>query len=128
MADDKNLIDLVVDDNAAEFAQMIHDMLYNKAADVMDTARVEVAQTLFNKEEEPEEEVAESTDPLDEAEKKVGPMSIHLNSTSKKKGGLPAYKVAHVGAKVKRISKGSHLTDTELDDLKDAGHKIKVLD
>lgn len=66
---------------------------------------------------------------LEEA-KKIEPtgMAIHLNSTSKKRGGLPLYKVHAVGEKVKKIKAGSHLTDPELDDLTELGHKIKVLD
>lgn len=58
---------------------------------------------------------------------KVNNHGIDVKASTKKKNGLPAFSVAKIGPKVKRIKKGELLTDTELDDLVDVGHKIRTV-
>jgi len=53
-------------------------------------------------------------------------MAMHISSTTKKKDGMPLYKVHKVGSSLSdRIKPGEHLTDTELDDAQEMGVKIK---
>lgn len=66
--------------------------------------------------------VAEEAD-LEEA---LHPMGIHVKATDQKKDGQVAYKVHAVGKDVEGIEPGEHLNDSELDDLHDMGHKIKM--
>lgn len=55
------------------------------------------------------------------------PMAVHVKSVpGKKVGGLPAYEVHKIGSKVSGVKVGEHLNDTNLDDLSDMGHKIKM--
>jgi hypothetical protein len=55
------------------------------------------------------------------------PMAVHVKSVpGKKVGGLPAYQVHKVGSNVRGVKVGEHLNDTNLDDLTDMGHKIKM--
>lgn len=51
-------------------------------------------------------------------------MAVHVKEAGKK-NGKPVYKVHAVGKGVEGIEAGEHLTDTDLDDLADMGHKIK---
>lgn len=53
-------------------------------------------------------------------------MAVHVVSTSQKKDGQTAHKVVAVGSKVTGVKVGEHLSDSELDDLSELGHKVKM--
>jgi hypothetical protein len=59
---------------------------------------------------------------LDEASMKVHPMAVHVRSSGKNQ-----FKVHAVGSKVNpsHVKVGDTLRSSDLDDLSDAGHKVK---
>lgn len=62
---------------------------------------------------------------LDEAKKVIHPMALHVSDVKNAATKGPVYKVVAKGHKVRGIKVGEHLTDTELDDATEMGHKIK---
>lgn len=83
--------------------------------------------TVFNDSYKPEGNlVEEEKTMIDEVRKpRVPTKAVHVMSTTKHKNGKPAYKV--VKSTAPRIKVGEHLTDSELDDLVETGHKIQTV-
>lgn len=51
----------------------------------------------------------------------VHPMAVHAKSNGPGKG----FTITNVGKKVKHVSIGDRVSSSDLDDLTDAGHKVK---
>lgn len=68
---------------------------------------------------------------LSEAKKKIHPLEVHTQYVPRgafdkhTEGARRAYKVVAVGQKVKGIKVGEHLSDTDLDDMRELGFKHK---
>lgn len=130
----RELIDAIESGDAASIQASFEREMAGRIAERLDVMRQEVAKNMFNEaakmkeqddeDEEGEDEMKEEVEQVEEAADGAKP--VHPDALHVKPVGGGKYKVHAVGKNFEHgIKAGEHLSDTELDDFREMGGKIK---
>lgn len=119
----RDLIDAIASGDSVAIQQSFETEMAGRIAERLDVMRQEVAKNMFNVQEQAEEVVEEEIELVDE---EMDQSKVHANALHVKPVGGGKYKVHAVGKNFEHgIKAGEHLSDTELDDFREMGGKIK---
>lgn len=121
----RQLIDAIASGDSVEIQSAFDASISARIVERLDAMRQDVAQNMFKEaaEEVSEEveEIEEQAEDLEEADAKVHPDALHVQHVG---GGK--YKVHAVGKNfADGIKAGEHVSDSELDDFREMGGKVK---
>lgn len=117
----RDLIDAIASGDSVVIQSSFETEMATRIAERLDAMRQDVAQNMFKEATQEVEEIEEQAEDLEEADAKVHPDALHVQHVG---GGK--YKVHAVGKNfADGIKAGEHVSDTELDDFREMGGKIK---
>lgn len=131
----RDLIDAIASGDSVAIQQSFETEMASRIAERLDTMRQDVAKNMFKEAAKMKEEDDEMEDEDDEKEMKeeielvdeeMDQSKVHPNALHVKPVGGGKYKVHAVGKNfADGIKSGEHLSDTELDDFREMGGKVK---
>jgi hypothetical protein len=118
----RDLIDAIASGDSVAIQKSFETEMAGRIAERLDVMRQEVAKNMFNVQEQAEEVVEE----IELVDEEMDQSKVHANALHVKPVGGGKYKVHAVGKNFEHgIKAGEHLSDTELDDFREMGGKIK---
>lgn len=122
----RQLIDAIESGDSVEIQSAFESSIASRIAERLDTMRQTVAQNMFKEAVMKDEEDDEDEDDEEMKEEASPAAKVHPDAVHVKPVGGGKYKVHAVGKNFEHgIKAGEHLSDTELDDFREMGGKIK---